>query len=806
MTKATIKSRIYIGIIILVILSVIIFGILSWFARDSVLKEVNSIEYNSFLTHKIKDIEIISEEKISLLYQGIIEKHDVSADLVQKDNDINSVCAGVISDIYSAGILGSDSAAAEVEQIIKSILKSESEITNYYNSLIKPTIIDSGEEELKESIKSAIMSWNNLTENILAHRDNNIVKINSLINDLNDNIGQAEDNAEDITNQFDELINQTTKIETAALSLSNQAEILLEQNSNAFNVLYEMIYEAASAEEIQAIDIDTVPVYEFNETEESISKYASIVSSNIKALKEEESALISELNQLSSVLDSVGKSNISELLVQNSELTKAGALSQEIALLSALSGLYQDASLFDTQINDKTVELSDVLKGDNSQIGLNKINEATAELETIKSNIKAFKEDQELEGISKIKEAREELLPVLDLLNQKLQTNFDENINSKHVDSYIIRGLIIMLVLLLALGILMALFISRSIIKSINQMTSFLKETGKGNYKSRISKSIAPEFKQMAQSVNLVLDTREEILEETTAVSKCIRKLHSELIKIIANNKEHLNTMAMMQDILNQFKSQFLAFGDNETIESVELDAAVTRETIVVTEHGMGVAQNAKDTIERASETVKDIARQIEQLDDSSGRIGEITDIITEIAKRTNLLSLNAGIEAARAGGQGRGFSILADEIRRLADESGNAANDIKLQIDDIQKQIQLTAQNMDEGVNRIDESAKSASNVQQSIEDIAQRVQWVLGTVGDYVQKSNKRLMANQNLMDTIGSINNFTDLREMDQSIDHRLEASKKSIVQMERIGSMLKDTDSKLKKILTKYKGRG
>ena len=112
----------------------------------------------------------------------------------------------------------------------------------------------------------------------------------------------------------------------------------------------------------------------------------------------------------------------------------------------------------------------------------------------------------------------------------------------------------------------------------------------------------------------------------------------------------------------------------------------------------------------------------------------------------------------------------------------------------------------MDEGVSGVEQGAKSVSDVHKSIEDITDRVRHVVSTLDDYAHKSNKQLMANQKLMDTIGTINkNTNELFEKGQSIDNELENSKKTISDMEEIEKVLDTTYSKLDGILKKYKGK-
>ena len=243
---------------------------------------------------------------------------------------------------------------------------------------------------------------------------------------------------------------------------------------------------------------------------------------------------------------------------------------------------------------------------------------------------------------------------------------------------------------------------------------------------------------------------------------------------------------------------------DSEAVGTVSVDISATLETIDVTEKSKQTAEEAKEVIVKASETVKEVAAHIEQLENSSARIEEITNTITQIAKRTNLLALNAAIEAAKAGEQGRGFAVLADEIRKLADASGEAANDIKKQLSEIQARIQHTVQNMDKGVNDVELSAKVISDVHHSIEDITTRVRNVVDALEDYAQKGSEQLTANQRLMQDLFEVNkNNTELYKVTKDINSRLMNSDASLSDMDKIESILNSASERLNTILKKYK---
>lgn len=810
MKSTTIKSRIYLGFLILVVLSVILFGILSWFARDYVLDGAKKIQYNSSLARQIENLRTLSEEKIIVLYKGILDKQDISEKLVQKDEEIITVCTSIIADVKSFEALEPNVAVQEVQTLIASILDKESNITQIYKTFVWPTITDANEDKFLALASNAMALWDDLIKDILAQSEKNQATLNALIENLDDNVYSQRNKASNIKGGVNGILEETQKVNLAASELSTNTDKYFTDNQNALDTLNSLLHDAAEATKLPAINTENIPEYDFAAQKDAILNDKNAVLSGLSNLENQGKSLIDEIDSLTSKLKDLNSEAITDALTQRGLLTEIALAAQEIRVLASLSGFSQDQSLLEDLINEKAPELKEQIESMESQVNIDvyKLNSASSALDEMLSALKTIKADKKVDGIRDINKAREELTPLLATLNQKLQSNFDENITeSKKIEDYIIPGIIIMSVVSVFFGVFIAFIVSASIVKPIKQMTGQLKMAEDGDFKSRLNMPLAPEFSQMAKSVNAVLDAREQILNETIVVSENIGKLRNELFGSFMNNKELLKSMAAgMQELLHQFKPKPVDISEVDLFDSVELDAAVSQETIDFTENSKKAAQEAKETIIKASETVKDIAQQIEQLEGSSDKIEEITNTITQIAKRTNLLALNAAIEAAKAGEQGRGFAVLADEIRKLADASGNAAKEIKKQLSDIQERIQWTVQNMDEGVNGVEQGAKSVSDVHKSIEDITDRVRHVVSTLDDYAHKSNKQLMANQKLMDTIGTINkNTNELFEKGQSIDNELENSKKTISDMEEIEKVLDTTYSKLDGILKKYKGK-
>lgn len=812
MKKTTIKSRIYIGFLVLVALSVILFGSLSWFARDYVLDGAKKIQYNSSLARQIENLRTLSDDKIILLYQGILNKQDISDKLIQSDMEIQNKCNDILADVSTFEVL-EPTAVQEVQGLISSVLEKESLITRSYDSLIKPGITDTYEEKLLTSVSGTVKHWEDLINSVVVLSDENLAELNNLLGNLEDEIDSRSNTAAAIKTELEEILDETGQVNASVNTFSIDVDRYINESQSALNTLMSLLINAAESAELPAVNIEDIPDYNLSTKKDNLEKEKNAVLSNLNNILNRGSNLNSELDSLVYEFGKLDTGAITYALEQRSLLTDLILSAQEIRTLAALSSFSRDQSMLENVISEKVPAFREKIDSieNRNNLDISKLDAAASSLDTMLSDLRSAMADKKVDGIRDINSTREELIPLFVTLDQKLQTSFDENIiKSRNIEGYIIPGIIIMSVVSIFFGILIAFIVSKSIIEPIKQMSGQLKKAETSDLKSRIKIPSDPEFSQIAKSVNAVLDTREQILNETASVSENIEKLRNELLGSFMNNKELLNSMAAgMQELLQRFKENPVEISEvkaDDIFESVELDVAVTQEAIVSTERSKKAAQEAKETIIKASETVKDIAQQIEQLEGSSERIEEITNTITQIAKRTNLLALNAAIEAAKAGDQGRGFAVLADEIRKLADASGNAAKAIKKQLNDIQERIQWTVQNMDEGVSGVEQGAKSISDLYQSIEDITDRVKQVVGTLDDYAHKSNKQLMANQKLMDTIGSINkNTNELFETGQSIDNKLETSKQSISDMEQIEAMFNTTYSKLNEILNKYKGK-
>jgi methyl-accepting chemotaxis protein len=225
------------------------------------------------------------------------------------------------------------------------------------------------------------------------------------------------------------------------------------------------------------------------------------------------------------------------------------------------------------------------------------------------------------------------------------------------------------------------LFAMRTMVESLRDLVS---------QTVNISMNIASASSQLHATSDQIATGAEEVAAQTSTVATASEEMASTSAEIAANCTN-------------------AAESSKRTSESASTGAAVVQETIV----GMG----------KIAERVKQTAATIDALGTRSEQIGEIIGTIEDIADQTNLLALNAAIEAARAGEQGRGFAVVADEVRALAERTTKATKEIGTMIKAIQSETKEAVRSMEEGVSEVEKGAVSSEKSGESLREILDQI-----------------------------------------------------------------------------------
>jgi methyl-accepting chemotaxis protein len=169
---------------------------------------------------------------------------------------------------------------------------------------------------------------------------------------------------------------------------------------------------------------------------------------------------------------------------------------------------------------------------------------------------------------------------------------------------------------------------------------------------------------------------------------------------------------------------------------------------------GAEVVEKTVSVMGRISERVTDTARSVESLGARSDQIGAIIGTIQDIADQTNLLALNAAIEAARAGEQGRGFAVVADEVRALAERTTKATREIGEMIKAIQSETKGAVAAMEEGVTEVENGTAEAAKSGHALQEILEQINAVTMQVNQVATAAEEQTATTSEISDNIHQI----------------------------------------------------
>ncbi len=344
---------------------------------------------------------------------------------------------------------------------------------------------------------------------------------------------------------------------------------------------------------------------------------------------------------------------------------------------------------------------------------------------------------------------------------------------------------------------------------------------GKLSYRADASKHHG-EFKRIIEEVNATLDAVIHPIKESSKaldkiaqgnltvrmdgdykgdyglIKESINGLAQSFNDALANVAEAVASTSLMGNEISSSSEQMAAGAQEQSSQTSEVAATVEEMTKTIyetTKNSLKVAEAAKisgviarqggnvvnETIEGmnlVAEVVKDSAEKIQALGKSSDQIGEIAQVIDEIADQTNLLALNAAIEAARAGEQGRGFAVVADEVRKLAERTTKATKEIEAMIKQIQKDTSDAVMAMHKGTLEVENGKELADKAGQALSEIIKGADEVVELSGQVAAASEEQSAAAEQISQNVESINAVT--RETASGI-HQIAKSAENLNQL-------------------------
>ncbi len=268
-------------------------------------------------------------------------------------------------------------------------------------------------------------------------------------------------------------------------------------------------------------------------------------------------------------------------------------------------------------------------------------------------------------------------------------------------------------------GILVAFFIVRSITGGMARMVALIQHIAGNNLAVDDMQVVSEdEIGKAGIALNKMKNSLREMIQSIASTAEHVASASEEISSSATQQAQGSETQkdqtSQVATAMQDMSSTVLQVSDN-SIKAAE----AARKAADTAKHGGSIVEETLTKMRRIAESVGGTAKKMEELGKSSDQIGRIIGVIDDIADQTNLLALNAAIEAARAGEQGRGFAVVADEVRKLAERTTTATKEIAQMIKNIQDETKVAVTAMEAGTKQVEEGVTSTATAGDSLRQI---------------------------------------------------------------------------------------
>ena len=310
---------------------------------------------------------------------------------------------------------------------------------------------------------------------------------------------------------------------------------------------------------------------------------------------------------------------------------------------------------------------------------------------------------------------------------------------------------------------------------------------------------IAILVKQVSEMAENVSASSQELLASAEETSRTITSIAETSSEIAAGSEQTTHRMSSSLEKMNSLEeaARFL-------FNQAELVRETARDMRDVAEKGGKTVQASSSKMMRIEETMSNTSETVEALGQRSSQITTIIGTITDIAEQTNLLALNAAIEAARAGEHGRGFAVVADEVRKLAEQSRQAAKGVTEIVHSIQEEVNIIIKQNSDGVKEVIAGVEITNETNASLEDILSQTTKTTVVVDEMVDHIQETLSLSQEVATSFAHVNEIAESTA--SNTETTAAASEEGSAAMEQVtasASELSQQAEKLKELISSFK---
>ncbi|VAX01506.1 Methyl-accepting chemotaxis protein I (serine chemoreceptor protein) [hydrothermal vent metagenome] len=320
--------------------------------------------------------------------------------------------------------------------------------------------------------------------------------------------------------------------------------------------------------------------------------------------------------------------------------------------------------------------------------------------------------------VTRIKSELDQLVETQTLSTKMISDELLENVSNTQ------NAVLILLVISIIFGLAVSWAMAVMITRPLNSAVSALNDIadGEGDLTQRLEVTGRDEIAQLSTSFNKFIEKVQTIISQVAGSTSQLAAAAEEMSAVVMTTKDGIQTQRSETDLV--------ATAMNEMVATVQEVASNANNAAGQAENANTEAMNGKQTISKTISSIEALASEVNKasgvidgLEKDSDDIGTVLDVIQGIAEQTNLLALNAAIEAARAGEQGRGFAVVADEVRNLASRTAHSTQEIQGMIERLQKGASDAVAVMQSGTSQAEASVAQAADADKALAAITTAV-----------------------------------------------------------------------------------